>query len=518
MSIDYQREDYKKAVPEWELLSDVVAGERVIKERDSGLKGGVRHNQATAQTQAGHLSYSRKRYLPMPNATDLSLDNLARYENYLARAVFYNATGRTLRGLVGTAFKRAPEVELDQLDYLLKDADGQGVGLLQQAQAALAAVMKAGRFGLWVDFPATGGESSRADLDAGNVRPTILAYKPDSIINWRTEKVGAEHRLALVVLSEVAEEVAEDGYSVTETDQIRVLRMDYPLVTLADETVTRDMTAAKVYQVEVHKKVEGGSFELAEQYTPADAQGASWDRIPFTFIGAQDNNPSIDQSPLLDMAVVNLAHYRNSADYEDSAFFCGQPQPYMTGLDEEWRDWLEKNGVYIGARAPIMLPVDAEFGFAQAQPNTLVKEAMDQKEQQMRALGARLLTKGEAVRTATEAQNDNETEHSVLSLVAENVSEAYTSALQWAALYQGIDPDSVSMELSRDYMEVTLDAQTITALVAAWQGGALPDSDMIANFKRGGLIDPERADDDILEELSEQRVTVPLDDAESSAN
>jgi hypothetical protein len=39
---------------------------------------------------------------------------------------------------------------------------------------------------------------------------------------------------------------------------------------------------------------------------------------------------------------MNIAHYHNSAEYENSVFLCGQIQPVMTGLDTEWRDWLQE--------------------------------------------------------------------------------------------------------------------------------------------------------------------------------
>ena len=61
------------------------------------------------------------------------------------------------------------------------------------------------------------------------------------------------------------------------------------------------------------------------------------------------------------MAALNLAHYRNSADYEDSVFFNGQPQPWMAGLTEEWRDWLKKEGIVIGSRVILPLPENGSF-------------------------------------------------------------------------------------------------------------------------------------------------------------
>jgi hypothetical protein len=46
--------------------------------------------------------------------------------------VYYNATGRTLSGLTGIAFRRWPEIELPPgLGYIKDDADGAGTTLIQ---------------------------------------------------------------------------------------------------------------------------------------------------------------------------------------------------------------------------------------------------------------------------------------------------------------------------------------------------------------------------------------------------
>ena len=49
--------------------------------------------------------------------------------------------------------------------------------------------------------------------------------KAEDIINWRIEKVGANHVLSLVVLKECAQQVTEDGFGTQEVDQYRVLRL-----------------------------------------------------------------------------------------------------------------------------------------------------------------------------------------------------------------------------------------------------------------------------------------------------
>jgi hypothetical protein len=105
--ITYIRDEVKAALPLWRMVKDAAAGEHAV--RDAG-----------------------DRYLPRPNAEDRSPENRARYDAYLKRAVYYNATGRTLSGLTGIAFRRWPEIVLPPgLDYLKDDVSGSGMTLIQ---------------------------------------------------------------------------------------------------------------------------------------------------------------------------------------------------------------------------------------------------------------------------------------------------------------------------------------------------------------------------------------------------
>lgn len=74
-------------------------------------------------------------YLPRPNPGDYSVEANARYKQYLTRATYYNATGRTLSSLVGMAFQKWPEVTIpDTIDYIVDNSDGSGVSLVQSCQ------------------------------------------------------------------------------------------------------------------------------------------------------------------------------------------------------------------------------------------------------------------------------------------------------------------------------------------------------------------------------------------------
>src|SRR5690606_9759514 len=83
-----------------------------------------------------------------------------------------------------------------------------------------------------------------------------------------------------------------------------------------------------VYKVQLWRAKDANSsdfVEYEEPYYPKDGAGNSLTEIPFTFIGSKNNEPSIDSPPMYDMADINVAHYRNSADYEESVFVVGQP-------------------------------------------------------------------------------------------------------------------------------------------------------------------------------------------------
>jgi hypothetical protein len=470
--VTFKRKDFESCEGKWKLVGDVVAGQDAIK-------------------SAGDT------YLPRPNPTDTSAENKARYEQYLARTVFYNVTGRTLQGLVGAAFRKEPSLEVEpSINYVEDDIDGAGVSIYQQSQMTLKSVLKLGRHALLADYPQTDRPASKADMNSGRIRATVVSLDADQVINWRVERVGAEYKLVLVVIKEAYEVVSDDGFGSEEKDQYRVLR-------LTDGIYTQEVWRKSSKQW----SVEEGPTVIK------DGSGSNWDEIPLTFVGSMNNDAAIDDAPLYDLASINVAHYRNSADYEDSAYFTGQAQPWMSGLTVEWRDWLETQGIYIGSRSPILLPEGGQFGIASASPNTLVKEAMDQKENQMIALGARLVTPGTSVKTATEAQGDNETEHSVLSLAVSNVNEAYIKCLEWISRFMNVS-GAANYEINTDFIEHKLDPQMLTALIQSWQSGRLPESDLWSQLRKYGVIDPAKTDDEIKGELESASVGLGLDDGD----
>jgi hypothetical protein len=445
---DYER-DYK-------LINDCVAGERAVK------KQGVR-------------------YLPMPNPDDESEENAKRYEAYKTRAVFYNVSQRTLSGMVGEVFSRDPVEELPtRLDIVSEDADGSGLTLTQLAKRAVRYTLSMGRAGVLADYPMTEEGVTRADLENGRVAPSLTIYDGLHVINWRTAKAGNKTVLTMVVLWEQYDS-EDDGFAVTQKDQYRVLRL-----------------VDGVYTVEIYR--DGASY--MGPVSPTDASGATFDYIPFTFIGSENNDAEIDHPPLYDLASLNVAHYRNSADYEEGVYMVGQPTPVFSGLTEAWVDNVMKGVVALGSRGGVMLPEGGSADLLQMQANTAAFEAMEHKERQMIALGAKLVEQKQVQRTATEADLDSAAETSVLADVAKNVSAAIKFGLENCARFVGDPEAEITYELNTEFRIARMTPQERAQLISEWQQGAVTFSEMREGLRKSGTatLDDAEAKTELEEE------------------
>jgi hypothetical protein len=458
--VEFMRPEVADRLLEWERIQSAVEGEEAVKKLGDKV-------------------------LPRPNAEDISLANQTRYASYLGRAVFYNVSGRTLDGLVGYVFSKEPIVTLPlALAAIEKNVDGSGVTINQQAKAALRLVLSLGRAGLLVDFPSTNNAVSQADIAAGSIAPTIVLYDPEQIINWRTSYQGARGFLDLVVLREgYVDPDTSDEFKLATRIQYRVL------------TRNSDGVLGRIYRQQGE-----GQFVLSNSYTPKDKNGNPLREIPFIFLGADNNDEHVDTSPIKDLVDLNLAHYRNSADYEESCYLVGQPTPWMSGLSQAWVDDVLKGEVFLGSRSVIPLPQGATAGLLQANPNTLPFEAMQHKERQMVALGAKIVEQKEVQRTATEAGLEHAGEVSTLTAAAENIFLGYKRALVFAGAFVGAEIATIDFDLTEALNQKVLSPEEAAAVVAAWQGGLIDYEEARWAFKKGGLA---WKDDDEVKEAND---------------
>ena len=431
----------------------------------------------------------------------------ARQKEYEAGAICYNFTKRTLSGMVGSVMRKDPEQIIPpQLEYLIDNCDGSGVGLWQHAQDTLMEIDSLGRGGLLVDAPETGAATA-AEQNAGLLNPTISFYTTENIINWRLKRVGAVNRLVMVVLRETWEYFEPGSEFETKVgEQYRVL----------------DIDENGNYRQRLYKfKAAGGEAEPVVEIFPQFGDRMKG-IIPFTFIGASNNDSTIDDAPLLPLAELNIGHFRNSADSEENIFVTGQVMLTISPSEqfgvEQWKE-ANPNGVKFGARAGLNLGPGGSAQLLQASPSTAARQGMLDKEQQAVQIGAQLITPTSQI-TAESARIQRGADTSVMATIARNVSMAYTEALKWVAAMLGVSEGAeIEFKLNMDFFLQPMTAQDRAAWVADINAGYLPATAYYAALRKAGVTD--WTDEDIMDAIADQplpNATTVQGDIPASAN
>lgn len=505
--VGYTRQEIAYLLPVWFMIRDAIEGEVAIKG-----EYGIRNAEAIVDYWRPNLC---EFYLPRPNPLDKSHENRERYKQYVQRAVYYNFSRRTRDGLVGQVFLRPPVVKKPtELDCLDNNADGNGLQLIHVAKRTTQNALSYGRSGLFVDYPQTNGPQTAQQVKDNNIQPTIISYYPWQIINYATRMVGGYRVLSMVVLAEaIVEEV--DDFAVQEVIQHRVLRLN------PNGEYYQQIHQKKKNSGKVNKNSKDQFQQVGDDIYPKDAEGKPIKVIPFTFVGSEANDIIPDQPPMFDLCSLNIAHYRNSADYEEASFITGQPTPVITGVTKYWVDNVLKGVIQLGSRGSISLPEGGDAKLLQAAPNTMPKEAMAMKEEQALALGAKLVQVHKTVRTATEVMVDTTSETSVLHNVAHNVSAAMEQCLRWACMFVGVVPieatgsaddtvadGAIQYALNTEYELTRMTAQDRLAVIKIWQSGAIAFPEMRAVLKVDGTATMD--DDAALELIKEEQAQAAL--------
>lgn len=463
---DFVRDELIQALSVYKLVADCYSGDKAVKGRHGYTMQSVNNGGGSGN------SLMLSPYLPDPSPKSESDGvRIARYNDYVTRAVFYNVTKRTIKAMAGAVFSKYPTFTLGDLAMLEDDVNGAGQSLVQQAKGALTNCLMQARGGLLADMPVNTDGMSKAAMASGNVRPTIVHYNSESIINWRYRKVGGVLKNSLIVLSE-SYVTEDDGYEQKMGRQLLVLRLN-------------DVDKA---ESEILKKAEDGEW-ITQGINPiTDHNGKQLDELPFYPYGSVNNDLELDDVPIYDIAQLNIAHFRNSADYEEANFIAGQPTLVISGLTEQWVNDVMDGGVAIGSRSGLLLPQGGTAQMLQAESNGSIMESMTHKERQMQSLGAKLIEMTTQVKTATESSNDQAEETSVLTSIANNVSDAYTKALKCCARYMGFDDKELVVTLNTNFGFSKMTSQMRAQLLSEWQSGIITFGEA-----RAALIESEVA-------------------------
>lgn len=453
-----------------------------VKDRHKGYSEYTSKWRRVRDTVAGQDAIYAGNTLYLPFLVD---ESGAEYLKRLHRTPFYNATWRTMASFVGLMFRKPPLKEMPKaLEPFLNDVTMSGVSFDNFAQDVVLEDIAVSRVGVLVDYPtgqavtADGKPMSIAQAEAAGLRPSMVMYKAEQIINWRFEFVNNRHMLTQVRLWETQVDVKSE-FETEEYNVIRVLDLFFG-------------------QYRVRRFREDSEEQIGGDIFP-QMNGAPLAEIPFFFIGPDGGQSELSDPVLIDLVDLNIKHFQVSADYEHGCHMTGLPTPVVAGLNAEKFDEAGNPvypKLYIGSTTAWILPTGADAKYLEftGQGLTALKENLDRKEAQMAAIGARMLTPEKSgVEAAETVAMRHSGENSILAAIAIAVSEGLTKALRVFAAWCGITvtEENLKFEINRDFMPFPITPQALTALLSAVQAGRLSHESFFDLMKRGDLLDSE---------------------------
>lgn len=407
-----------------------------------------------------------EKYLPR-----LTGQSDADYRAYKERGLYVNVTGRTLNSLTGLITNRQPELIIPpRMEEHFHDTDNRGTEFPQLLRWCINDVLLVGRLGLLVDFPADGG------------RGYVNAYAAENIVNWGID--NNTYKLNMVCLEEHLYEPVSFPVAGTNGLQIGMQAFTRIRVLFIDND--------GFYRVHTfrHKPVPSGSsiisLELEQDIRPTIGDRRI-DYIPFTFITPFGIDSAVYKPPMLDIADVNLSHYRSSVDLEHGRHYTALPVPIVSGIetDKELR---------LGSQTAWILPAaDAKAYFLEFKGEGLksLEQALKEKMEQMALFSTRLMdtsTRGSESPDSVRIRqsSDAATLVDIARAVETGLNRAYTTLCD----LEGIE-EEVKVSLNKNFLSVKLTAAELKELTAAYLEGAIDEATYLYNLQKGDIKPPK---------------------------
>ena len=454
----------------WLLLRDTADGEKAIKD-------------------------GAKAYLPHMSGMDDE-----EYVGYLDRATYYNFTDRTIGAMNGTLFRRRPVLSNfpARFDERLKNVSSENHALFDYCTSVGEELIHMGRVAVLLDLPKT---------PSTQPKPYFTTYKAEHILDWEVEKRDGRDVLVYVVLREFKMTTSRES-----TD--RRLRAIYRTLHLGPDG----------YYQHLYQNPDGDA-DLTPEFKSAaivPTRGEkTLDYIPIMIFGPQFNTPEVQKSPVLDIALTNVSHYRSYAELEQGLFYTGFPVFYA-----EIGQGAEGGADYELAPHRVWeTPAGSKPGLLEFNGHGLkfLADALDRKEQHAASLGGRMI----GIRTSAVSESDNAVrmkelnEHSTLLGVSKALDSGFTQLVQWWARWAGASEDeakAIDIEFNKDFVFDGIGSREFRAVHAMYKDGILP-IEVVYEYLKKALVIPDWMDEKEFKKLLDKMESFPNQpDAEARMN
>ena len=349
--------------------------------------------------------------------------------------------------------------------------------------------------------------------DEGNSPPYFSGYIPESIVDWTvreiegrwviTEVILRELRLARPIINPISLTPAGQQIPKVTSAQQEVFSQD----TAVTRAARRYIASYRVLRLEQDEDQPEGTliyrqyWHTSERgdatpegtpykvYTPTN-RGKPFRFIPFVFFGPYDNTPDIEKSPILDIALLNLSHYRSYAQLEHGRFFTAMPVYYAQVPEGQ------TEGQYtIGPSVVWEVPKGDKPGIIEFNGSGLkyLESATDKKEDQIAALGGRLV----GVERVSAGQSNNNlalkeaNEGALLLNVANVLDVGITALIRWWAEWQDVNPGvaaKIAFTTDKSFLLNKSGAREYRAIQMMYEAGIIPVEVLFDYLRRAEVV------------------------------
>ncbi|UTC29828.1 portal protein [Bajunvirus bajun] len=471
--------EYQYWRPEWTKLRDVISGQREIKRKG-------------------------RAYLPGMKGADTD-----DYAIYLERATFYNMTGQTVNGMVGQVFRRDPVIRglPDRFKTTMRKFGKDGSTHVLFAKSIVAEQATLGRVGVLVDAPPT--------MTKGIPSSFAVAYSAENILDWdvTTSEDGFLTPLR-VLLREFARDdgVVQAAKPLTSAEARKrraqeeaAARAGKPMVRQSRaqiggysyKTIYRELVLEQipypdgVYRAGYVQYVyeEDPNSQPIDRIVPT-VRGMPWAEIPFQMFGASSNNFDVEKPPVLEIADLNISHYRTYAELEYGRLFTALPVYYAPGTDGEG------TGEYhIGPNMVWEVPQGSTPGILEytGQGLNALVVALNSKEQQIAAIGGRMMP-GASKSTSESNQQTSlreANEQSLLLNIVQANEHGMANVVRWYLIWRDATPEEVAelrYEINTDFLSTPIGAREIRAVQMMFNDGLLTVPQLYTYLRKAEIV------------------------------
>lgn len=398
-------------------------------------------------------------------------------------ATLFPAYRRTVAVMAGKPFSKPATLSDDtpsDIATWCDDIDREGVNLHTFAAEMMAEALAYGLAGILVEAPkpisGATGVPTKAEQALAGIRPYWVRVLHGQILGFRIARVDGKAILTQLRIKETAQ-VPDGDFGDKRVERVRVLTPG----------------AWEVWE-KSDALVDGRAA-----WTTVERGVSGLQVIPFVPLYGSRLSYMLGETPLLDLAYLNVKHWQSQSDQDTILHVARVPILLATGFDEHDAiaigasaavkttsaaaklEWVEHTGAAIGAGA----------------------NSLDALEQQMIQAGAELLVKKPGARSATESSNDAEANKSDLQRITEGFENSLDQGLQFMADYAQLGT-SGNVTLYKDFGATLLSDASAQLILALEQGGVISTKTAILELQRRGTLSGDIDPEEEAEEVAEQ--------------